>query len=104
MSLPEIDAERYQQDCARWGAYEDALEVKKDELMSAGGECDPHDVENISEALLNASSTKKAEIEKLLNTDNFSYEELGRKIYCLSFEHWDHEAEIMAEDCLNGDR
>ena len=98
MSTPEIDLARYQNWCDR----ENAVEEEALHLMAAGEECDPHDPENVASALRHMSDSQKREMSDLLNTVNFSYEELGRLVYWTSFNFWSREAETRATDIIEG--
>lgn len=98
MSTPEIDLAKYQNWCDR----ENAIEEEARYLMAAGKECDPHDPENVASALRHMSDSQKREMSDLLNTVNFSYEELGRLVYWASFNFWSREAEIRATDIIEG--
>lgn len=102
MSTPEIDLTRYQNWCDREDARVAAIEEEAHRLMEAGEECDPHDPENVAEALRNMSDSQKREMSDLLNTVNFSYEELGRLVYWASFDYWDRKSENRATDIIEG--
>lgn len=96
MSTPEIDLMRYEAQVDR----EYAIEEESRHLMDAGEECDPHNPENVAVAIRNMSDSQKREMSDLLNTVNFSYEELGRLVYWTSFNFWSREAETRATDII----
>lgn len=71
------------------------MENRIDELMSRCEECDPNDIDNIVEALSEASKDDRETLNDYLTRNE--WENFGRKIWSISFDYMEKRAESIAQ-------
>lgn len=72
------------------------MEGRVDELMSSGQECDPDNVDNITEALSECSKEDADTLRDYLAQKD--WEKFGRKVWAISFDYMERRAESYAQD------
>jgi len=71
------------------------IEERIDELMSKGEECDPGNIDNIVEALSEASQDDRETLNDFLTRNE--WDNFGRKIWAISFDYMEKRAEYYAQ-------
>ena len=89
------------------GAYDNEdeeiyIEDRVDELMSDGEDCDPDNVDNIVEALSEASNEDRVTLEDYVNQK--AWDKFGLKVWSISFDYMEKRALSIAErEVSNGE-
>lgn len=89
------------------GAYDNEdeeiyIEDRVDELMSDGEDCDPDNVDNIVEALSEASNEDRVTLEDYVIQK--AWEKFGLKVWSISFDYMEKRALSIAErEVSNGE-
>ena len=71
------------------------MEERIDELMSRQEECDPDNLDNLVEALSEASTDDRETLNNFLA--NKEWDKFGRKIWSISYEYMEKRAESIAQ-------
>lgn len=89
------------------GAYDNEdeeiyIEDRVDELMSDGEDCDPDNVDNIVEALSEASNEDRVTLEDYVIQK--AWDKFGLKVWSISFDYMEKRALSIAErEVSNGE-
>lgn len=89
------------------GAYDNEdeeiyIEDRVDELMSDGEDCDPDNIDNIVEALSEASAEDRVTLEDYVTQK--AWDKFGLKVWSISFDYMEKRAKSYAErEVQNGD-
>jgi hypothetical protein len=83
------------------GAYDSEdeeiyIEERIDELLSDGGDCDPDNLDNIVEALSEASNEDRVTLEDYIVQK--AWDKFGLKVWSLSYEYMEKRAESIAQN------
>jgi hypothetical protein len=71
------------------------IENRVDELMGSGEDCDPDNMDNIVEALSEASADDRETLQDYL--DQKAWDKFGMKIFSISFDYMEARALDMAQ-------
>lgn len=77
---------------------QDRIDEYAAELLNE--EYSPEKYSNFAEAISEAKEKDRQAVEDILSQSPINYEALGRKLYCIAYEYWEHCAESRAADAL----